>query len=285
MVGLSGWADHKPSELSGGMQQRVGLARALAADTDILLMDEAFSALDPLIRRDMQDQLVQLQQQLGKTIVFITHDLNEAMRLGDRIAMMREGRIVQTGTAEEILTNPANDYVAQFVADVDRTRVLTAGSIMEPAVVTVTTGQGPRAAHKLMREHQQRGVYVVDRDRTLRGFVTEDDVATHLELDTVDSLVRPYDEPVSVDEQAAHLFTPSANATMALPVIDADGRLEGVIPRVTLLAALGQVDAHERRIVDPDLSREPDAHKDKEKPDLTKPAEGTGSTAAAGGER
>ena len=108
------------------MQQRVGLARALAADTDVLLMDEAFSALDPLIRREMQDQLVELQHRLGKTIVFITHDLNEAMRLGDRIAMMRDGRIVQIGTAEQILTDPANDYVAQFVQDVDRTRVLTA---------------------------------------------------------------------------------------------------------------------------------------------------------------
>src|SRR5690606_11179507 len=106
LCGLTGWDDHLPGELSGGMQQRVGLARALAADTDILLMDEAFSALDPLIRRDMQDQLIELQQKLGKTILFITHDLNEAMRIGDRIAMMRNGRIVQVGTAEEILTDP-----------------------------------------------------------------------------------------------------------------------------------------------------------------------------------
>ncbi|GII99328.1 glycine/betaine ABC transporter ATP-binding protein [Sediminihabitans luteus] len=132
MVGLGGWADSLPSQLSGGMRQRVGLARALAADTDVLLMDEAFSALDPLIRREMQEQLLELQRTLHKTIIFITHDLNEAMHLGDRIAVMRDGRIVQIGTSEEILSEPANDYVAQFVADVDRTRVLTAQSVMVP---------------------------------------------------------------------------------------------------------------------------------------------------------
>ncbi|WP_419993554.1 quaternary amine ABC transporter ATP-binding protein [Streptomyces boninensis] len=131
LTGLEGWEKSWPDELSGGMQQRVGLARALATDADLLLMDESFSALDPLIRRDMQDQLLELQEKLKKTIVFITHDLNEAMRLGDRIAVMRDGQIVQIGTPEDILVRPANDYVRRFVEDVDRTRVLTAGSIME----------------------------------------------------------------------------------------------------------------------------------------------------------
>ncbi|MCK1794480.1 betaine/proline/choline family ABC transporter ATP-binding protein [Streptomyces sp. XM4193] len=131
LTGLEGWEKSWPDELSGGMQQRVGLARALATDADLLLMDEAFSALDPLIRRDMQDQLLELQETLKKTIVFITHDLNEAMRLGDRIAVMKDGRIVQIGTPEDILVRPATDYVRRFVEDVDRTRVLTAGSIME----------------------------------------------------------------------------------------------------------------------------------------------------------
>ncbi|MGW1540211.1 quaternary amine ABC transporter ATP-binding protein [Streptomyces sp. NPDC002309] len=131
LCGLDGWGKSWPDELSGGMQQRVGLARALATDADVLLMDESFSALDPLIRRDMQDQLLELQRTLRKTIVFITHDLNEAMRLGDRIAVMRDGRIVQTGTAEDILLRPANDYVASFIADVDRSRVLTAGAVMD----------------------------------------------------------------------------------------------------------------------------------------------------------
>jgi glycine betaine/proline transport system ATP-binding protein len=131
LTGLEGWEKSWPDELSGGMQQRVGLARALATDADLLLMDESFSALDPLIRRDMQDQLLELQKTLHKTIVFITHDLNEAMRLGDRIAIMRDGRIDQIGTAEDILRRPANDYVASFVQDVDRSRVLTAGAIMD----------------------------------------------------------------------------------------------------------------------------------------------------------
>ncbi|MFI7009583.1 glycine betaine/L-proline ABC transporter ATP-binding protein [Streptomyces sp. NPDC050145] len=150
LAGLKGWEKSFPDELSGGMQQRVGLARALATDADLLLMDESFSALDPLIRRDMQDQLLELQKTLKKTIVFITHDLNEAMRLGDRIAVMRDGRIVQIGTAEDILVTPANDYVASFTQDVDRARVLTAGAIMSepeqdydpagaPATVTAAT--------------------------------------------------------------------------------------------------------------------------------------------------
>ncbi|MEO3975322.1 betaine/proline/choline family ABC transporter ATP-binding protein [Streptomyces sp. CAU 1734] len=141
LAGLAGWEDSWPDELSGGMQQRVGLARALATDADLLLMDESFSALDPLIRRDMQDQLLRLQKTLKKTIVFITHDLNEAMRLGDRIAVMRDGRIEQLGTAEDILTAPATDYVASFIQDVDRSRVLTAGAIMtDPG-----TGEGEAA--------------------------------------------------------------------------------------------------------------------------------------------
>ncbi|MGW2936228.1 quaternary amine ABC transporter ATP-binding protein [Streptomyces sp. NPDC001156] len=134
LCGLAGWEKSWPDELSGGMQQRVGLARALATDADLLLMDESFSALDPLIRRDMQDQLLQLQKTLKKTIVFITHDLNEAMRLGDRIAVMRDGRIVQIGTAEDILVHPADDYVASFTQDVDRSRVLTAGAVMDTSV-------------------------------------------------------------------------------------------------------------------------------------------------------
>ncbi|MER5494592.1 betaine/proline/choline family ABC transporter ATP-binding protein [Streptomyces sp. NPDC002490] len=131
LTGLAGWDASWPDELSGGMQQRVGLARALATDADLLLMDESFSALDPLIRRDMQDQLLELQARFKKTIVFITHDLNEAMRLGDRVAVMRDGRIVQSGTAQDVLLAPADDYVAAFTQDVDRSRVLTAAAVMD----------------------------------------------------------------------------------------------------------------------------------------------------------
>ena len=141
LVGLEGWEDKLPEQLSGGMQQRVGLARALAADTDIILMDEAFSALDPLIRRDMQTQLLELQATLGKTIIFITHDLNEAMRLGDRICVLRDGRVAQIGEASEILNAPANEYVERFVEDVDRSRVLTAAEALADGAVDADAPQ------------------------------------------------------------------------------------------------------------------------------------------------
>lgn len=133
LVGLDDWGHARPSELSGGMKQRVGLARALSTDAEILLMDEPFSALDPLIRRDMQDLLLRLGRELGRTVVFVTHDLNEAMRLGDRITILSRGRVAQTGTAAEILTRPADDYVRRFTGEVDRTKILTARDIMHPA--------------------------------------------------------------------------------------------------------------------------------------------------------
>jgi glycine betaine/proline transport system ATP-binding protein len=183
MVGLAGWERSWPDELSGGMQQRVGLARALATDADLLLMDESFSALDPLIRRDMQDQLLTLQQRLRKTIVFITHDLNEAMRLGDRIAVMRDGRIVQIGTAQDILVDPASDYVASFVQDVDRSRVLTAASIMQkppaaldlddPQCVTAHTDT-PLAELLTPASRTRQPLAVVDDEGRLSGVIARD---------------------------------------------------------------------------------------------------------------
>ncbi|MDT0202337.1 betaine/proline/choline family ABC transporter ATP-binding protein [Nocardioides sp. AE5] len=240
LVGLGGWGGVLPGDLSGGMRQRVGLARALAAQTDIMLMDEAFSALDPLIRREMQDQLIDLQDKLDKTILFITHDLNEAMRLGDRIAMMRDGRVVQQGTAEQILNDPANDYVAQFVQDVDRTRVLNAASVMEAPVALLGADQGPRAAHKLIRENQLSGLMVVDRSRRLLGAVTESAIAEAVARghDTVEGhMIQPH--VVTPDTLIAEMFTASAESPVPLAVVNAEGRLEGVIARVTLLSALG----------------------------------------------
>ncbi|WP_044579953.1 betaine/proline/choline family ABC transporter ATP-binding protein [Arthrobacter alpinus] len=243
LVGLGGWGEKYPSELSGGMQQRVGLARALCAETDILLMDEAFSALDPLIRREMQEQLVVLQAELGKTIVFITHDLNEAMFLGDRIAVMRDGEIVQIGTPDEILTNPANDYVAQFVQDVDRTRVLTAGGVMEPPLAVVTISGGPRNALRTMRDLQVSAAFVVDRRRRYQGIVRDRDVMAQVEKRATDlaAVVRNGIEPVSPDTALNDLFGRAVESPIPLPVVDDDGRLVGALPRVTLLAALGNV--------------------------------------------
>ncbi|MEU9068172.1 betaine/proline/choline family ABC transporter ATP-binding protein [Streptomyces sp. NPDC048109] len=179
LCGLAGWEKSWPDELSGGMQQRVGLARALATDADLLLMDESFSALDPLIRRDMQDQLLDLQKTLKKTIVFITHDLNEAMRLGDRIAVMRDGRIVQIGSAQDILIRPANDYVASFTKDVDRSRVLTAAAVMETDVrgdeadceCETATPETPFSELCAISARVPHAVAVVDGERRLVGVV------------------------------------------------------------------------------------------------------------------
>ncbi|MFE3555213.1 glycine betaine/L-proline ABC transporter ATP-binding protein [Streptomyces sp. NPDC059193] len=181
LCGLGGWEKSWPDELSGGMQQRVGLARALATDADLLLMDESFSALDPLIRRDMQDQLLELQRRLKKTIVFITHDLNEAMRLGDGIAVMRDGRIVQQGTAEDILTRPADDYVASFIQDVDRSRVLTADAVMDEApagadacACPTVSADTPLADLCAVSARVPHPVAVTDADGTVIGSVPQD---------------------------------------------------------------------------------------------------------------
>lgn len=174
-AGLLDFKDQYPNQLSGGMQQRVGLARALANDSDVVLMDEAFSALDPLIRKGMQDELIELQQTMKKTIIFITHDLNEALRIGDRIAIMKDGKIIQVGTGEEILTNPADEYVRSFIEDIDRSKVLTAENIMVRAVKINPMQTGPKVALKLMKDEQVSLVLAVDTTRKLLGYVTADD--------------------------------------------------------------------------------------------------------------
>jgi glycine betaine/proline transport system ATP-binding protein len=242
-VGLADRAEAMPDELSGGMRQRVGLARALTADTEILLMDEAFSALDPLIRREMQEQLVELQQELGRTIIFITHDLNEAMFLGDRIAVMRDGRIVQNGTPEDILTDPANDYVAQFVQDVDRARVLTAASVMAPPVATTPVSAGVRGALRVMRDLQVGSVSVIENRRYL-GSVTDRAVIRAVKEGNSDlrSLVKTTNPVVQPDELLTDVVERSVGSPIPIAVVDDAGRLLGTIPRVTLLAALGNVE-------------------------------------------
>jgi glycine betaine/proline transport system ATP-binding protein len=247
-VGLGDRPDAMPDELSGGMRQRVGLARALTAGTDILLMDEAFSALDPLIRREMQQQLVELQRELGRTIVFITHDLNEAMFLGDRIAVMRDGRIVQTGTPEEILTDPANDYVAQFVQDVDRARVLTAASVMEPPQATTQLTAGVRGALRVMRDLQTGSVAVLENRRYL-GVVSDRAVIRAVKAGNTDlrTLLDHSQPVVGADDPLTDVVERSVENSLPVAVLDEQRRLVGVIPRVTLLAALGNV---------PDVTRE-----------------------------
>jgi glycine betaine/proline transport system ATP-binding protein len=244
MVGLDGWEDRYPQQLSGGMRQRVGLARALAAGTDVLLMDESFSALDPLIKREMQDQLIQLQAQLGKTIVFITHDLNEAMRLGDRIAVMRAGRIVQIGTSEEILNKPADDYVSQFVQDVDRSRVLTAASVAQRDGTTIRDRTSPEEALVLMREHQAETLFVTDTQEKLLGAltVTAAERAHRDGLAEVAGAVVTVDDPVRASALLSELFPRMAGSSSRVPVVDEQQRLLGAVTAESVFQALRKDD-------------------------------------------
>lgn len=238
LVGLGGYLDKYPTELSGGMQQRVGLARALANDPDVLLMDEAFSALDPLIRKDMQDELLELQESMQKTIIFITHDLDEALRIGDRIALMKDGVIVQIGTAEEILMNPANDYVERFVEDVNLSKVLTASHVMKRAE-SVTVDRGSRVVLQLMKDRGVSTIYVTDKNKKLLGYVTADQAsqATKENKQLADVLTR--DIPtISPDTLLHDLFEPMANASAPVAVVDENNRLQGIVVRGAVIGAL-----------------------------------------------
>jgi glycine betaine/proline transport system ATP-binding protein len=245
-VGLLDRADARPDQLSGGMKQRVGLARALAADSDVLLMDEPFSALDPLIRRDMQDLLVRLQTELRKTIVFITHDLNEAMRLGDRILMLKDGRTVQLGTGPEIISAPADDYVADFTSDVDRTRVLTAGDLLREPRLTARLGQPAGEVLRALGAAETNGVYVLGEDGRIAGVARDDLLARAVQEGRTavgprelvpDFATTSPDRPLV---EFVHLVDRSA---VPLGVVDDDGRLLGVVPRAAVLDALAAVPA------------------------------------------
>ncbi|SDJ43170.1 quaternary amine ABC transporter ATP-binding protein [Salimicrobium halophilum] len=239
MVGLGDYIHQFPGQLSGGMQQRVGLARALANDPEVLLMDEAFSALDPLIRKEMQDELLELQESMKKTILFITHDLDEALRIGDRIALMKDGKIVQIGTPEEILINPANDYVEKFVEDVDRSKVLTAEHIMKRPETVDIEKHGPRAALERMRKEGLSSIYVTDAKRNLKGYVTADDVseAVKNEEDNLKNILRTDIVEVSEDTSMHEIFNVIHDATVPVAVTE-DGRLKGIIVRGAVIAAL-----------------------------------------------
>lgn len=238
LVGLAGYESQYPGQLSGGMQQRVGLARALANDPDILLMDEAFSALDPLIRKDMQDELLQLHEDMGKTIIFITHDLDEALRIGDRIALMKDGEIVQIGTPEEILMNPSNDYVERFVEDVDLSKVLTANHIMKHAD-TVQIDRGPRVALRLMESLRISSIYVVDKGGRLMGALTAQDAVSAAEKNRKIEDVLIKDVITTTGESVlTDLFDIVSTATIPVAVVDEKNRLKGIIIRGAMIGAL-----------------------------------------------
>lgn len=247
LVGLEGYEEMKPGELSGGMQQRVGLARALVLDPDILLMDEAFSALDPLIKKNMQDELISLQEKVQKTIIFITHDLDEALKLGDRIAVMYEGEIVQIGTPEEILTSPANDYVRNFVENVDRSKVLTAESIMRKPVAVVSTTTGPKAAVRRMEQEGISSIFVVDGSKKLRGIVDIED-AQKLADDGVkelDTIITSDYQTTPPETVVVDLLPKASRAKNPIAVLDEAGKLLGIIVRVSVITGISREIAKE----------------------------------------
>ena len=239
---LLSFKDQYPNQLSGGMQQRVGLARALTNDPDILLMDEAFSALDPLVRGQMQDELLDLQANVQKTIIFITHDLNEALRIGDHIAIMKDGQLQQVGTGEEILTNPANDYVKTFVGDVDRTKVLTADSIMIPALTSNISVDGPTVALRKMSAEEVSGVVAVNRHRQFIGYLSSEAAvsARRDKLPLADVVVEM--PTVKPDTLISDIMPIIYDAQTPVAVIDDDNRLKGVIIRGAVLKALADTE-------------------------------------------
>ena len=239
-VGLGDRADAYPHELSGGMKQRVGLARALASDSPILLMDEPFSALDPLIRREMQDLLLQLQAEDNRTTIFVTHDLNEAMRRGDRILVMRDGREVQVGTGAEIIAAPADDYVREFVSDVDRARVLTARDLLRPPLLCFRVGENPRTALTAMGDNKTNGAFVLDDADRLLGVVSHSDLvqAIGAGADNLASLVTRDYHAVPADAAIADFIQHAGRHLVPVTVVDSNGRLAGVVPRAVILRAL-----------------------------------------------
>ncbi|MBW1615904.1 MAG: glycine betaine/L-proline ABC transporter ATP-binding protein ProV [Deltaproteobacteria bacterium] len=243
-VGLSGWEGSYPKQLSGGMQQRVGLARGLAVDPDILLMDEAFSALDPLIRTEMQDELLTLQEEQKRTIVFISHDLDEALRIGDRIAIMEGGRVVQVGTPDEILQNPADDYVRAFFRGVDPTHVMKAGDIVRDTYPTIIKSKegSIRATHELISGYDRDFLYVLDVQRRFIGVVSSASLQEAMESCKPDSPLNKAflkkAKPVKMTDSMQDILSLVASSPFPVPVVDDDNFYKGVVSKNRFLKTL-----------------------------------------------
>ncbi len=243
LVGLGGWEHYRTSALSGGMRQRVGIARALVDDPSVLVMDEPFSALDPLIRREMQNELVSIQERLQKTIIFITHDLNEALKLGDRIAILRDGVVVQMGVGEDILANPADEYIEEFVRDVRKSTVITIRSLMERPPAHLWTTMSPQEAMSAIGQHGEVGGFVTDGRGRYAGCVSFASLAEASQRGdkTVRSAFREDVAPITDDLSASAALPAVRNLlTGALPVIDVDGRLVGQVTRSAVVDLIGQ---------------------------------------------
>ncbi|QSR42333.1 glycine betaine/L-proline ABC transporter ATP-binding protein ProV [Aeromonas dhakensis] len=241
-VGLGQWVDAFPDALSGGMKQRVGLARALANDPDILLMDEAFSALDPLIRTEMQDELLKLQASQQRTIVFISHDLDEAMRIGDRIAIMQDGQLVQVGTPDEILNQPANDYVRAFFRGVDLAHVFSARDVAsrkQMPLIKKHTTDGPGNALRQLKEQEREFGYVVDRRRRFIGVVSVESLGQAVRAKgSLEQALLADIQPILADTALNELISQVASAPCQVPVVEEDGTYLGLISKANLLNTL-----------------------------------------------
>ncbi len=239
LVGLEGWANHNISSLSGGMRQRVGIARALTNDPDILLMDEPFSALDPIVRRDMQFELLKIHKMVQKTIIFITHDINEAFKIGDRVAIMKDGKIVQIGTPEEILEHPVNEYVEEFVKDIDKTKILCVKHVMTVPSAFVKQSDGPNVAMKEMKSNGVSSVYVVGDNMKLVGLLTLDGAlkARNGEVSLKDVIIK--DIPVTNSEVNLQDLLPiAAEAKYPIAVTNQKNQLIGIVTKASVLSSL-----------------------------------------------
>lgn len=240
IVGLKGYENQYPGQLSGGMQQRVGLARALTNNPDILLMDEPFSALDPLIRREMQQELISLQEKLQKTIVFITHDVNEAFKLGDRIAVMKDGHVVQIGTPEEIIDEPANEYIEDFIQDIDRSKVFQASHIMTETPVVAHLGDSLNSAVSKMKKHSISSLFVLDEAEKVVGIVTVDDAVKSMKRQgtELETILRHDIKVVNENEYVNDLISKTLETKYPLAVVNEDEQFMGIILRVHVLSGL-----------------------------------------------
>ncbi len=230
-VGLKGYGNQYPKQLSGGQQQRVGLARALCTDAEILLMDEAFSALDPLIRSEMQDQLIELQQKLHKTIIFITHDLDEALRIGDRIAILKDGELVQQGKPEEILLHPATDYVEAFVKDVNRARALTVETVMQPSIERISAKTIADAVAQMKNIKGDYAYHVTDAG--YQGLLTKESLEETKAAEFSEDIYQDV-AVVSPDSAIEEVLTQSISSDYSLPVVDEDGNLKGELDKTAV---------------------------------------------------
>lgn len=257
-VGLVGWEGYYPHALSGGMQQRVGLARALATEPELLLMDEPFSGLDPLIRRQMQDELVEIQDRLQKTIIFVTHDLHEALKLGSRIAIMRHGEIIQIGTPEEIVTNPADDYVREFVRDASPAKVLHAEQIMEDPEVLLYSWEGPQTARTILARYRREWAFLVDKKRRYLGLISVQAIDSAERNRTAGSVLRARFEtladqsvPTATPSTAVEdLFPLAAASPYPIPILDEQGRLLGIVRNRAIIDSLTPTDTRAAEVAD-----------------------------------